>query len=189
MQLFHGLGAYRGARTPLEYIQGAEKALAGVEVAAATRPIGPLGLLVDGRVLEAFPRDVWSWVDGEGRRHEGEGVEDHERASADGVDLADSAALERWFKDEAARPGPVWQHHASDYCEVFLKPRRVTAVWVKPYLAGAQLKAARILARRYKVRLVAVERFTRPWDVVGSYDYPGARYEALAAEEGWGECA
>lgn len=164
--MFHGLDAYRGTRKPLQQLQAAETALHS-HLACATRPIGPIGIMVYGEVTDVFDRDVWSEVDMYGGRYPTAWGFDY---ASKGI-IADSAELELWMKDQ------LNDKHTKHYCEAFVKPKEITHVWIKPWVGDSNRKVAKILARRYGAKLVTVEGHTRPWDVVGSYLEKGYYYQ------------
>ena len=171
MILFHGIAAYRGTRRPMQQLRAIENCF-DKQIAVATRPIGPIGVMFTGEVIAAYPQDCWSWVDEEGNRLPGEDWEDYQCPA----DLGDSSDLERWLKE---------MHHnwfGSDYAELFMEARAVARVWVKAYAGESVKKTARVMARKYGVELVTVGRNTTPWEVVGDYYSP---YESLAEQHGY----
>ena len=182
MQLFHGLSAFRGTRNPIQQVQAADACI-GKEICTADRPIGPIGIMVTGTVSQCYSRDVWSYLDGDGKRHADPEIMDWydapREAGDDGVDLDDSAALESWIKTYRER----------DYIEAFHTADRITAVWIKDWADDTTRKAARIIARRHGCRVHVVHGHTRPWDVVGAYYDPASRFYDMAAELGYQDYA
>jgi len=174
---FHGISAYRGTRHPLQQIVAAEKCLSGVEICCADRPIGPIGITVCGDVTGAFDQDCWSYVDTDGKRQSGN---DHQVESAldAAIDLTDAWQIESWMKSNSKR-----ENH--EYSELFVRARAIVFIWIKPYVGNKTRKVARILARKYGVQVIEVQRYTRIWDILGScFDYWD-----LAANNGWEEYA
>ena len=180
---FHGLAAYRGTREPLQQVRAADQCL-DVEVCGATRPIGPIGLVVIGQVKAVFREDSWSYVRADGTRVPGEDWHWDYEAGTAGVDLDDIDAVMAWCRTQHD-----W-HHGSDgrgYCEAFVAVKAIVGVWVKPYANAKTRKAARIIARRHGCRVMTVGGTDRIWDVydIGADDH----YWELAAEHGYTEYA
>jgi hypothetical protein len=176
--LFHGLSAYRGARTPLTLISGADRVI-GVQIATADRPIGPVGVVVAGDLHHVFDGDCWSWVDPYGVRHASDGAQWGYHAHAER--FVEQGDLHLWIQEKT---GETVRRRPRHYCEAFLTPRAITHVWYKPYATREQRMAARVIARRHGARIVDVTATTRIWEVVGD-DPSTYRYTKLAANMGY----
>ena len=99
MQLFHGLAAFRGTRLPLDQLRAAARLLTGIEIAAATRPIGPIGVMVQGSITAAYSNDVWSEINNTGARY---ASDNSWYDQADDKALAMPHLIERWLKTNCA---------------------------------------------------------------------------------------
>jgi len=70
---FHGLSAYSRLGTPEAVVGAANKLESalftnGAEICVADRPIGPVGVVVQGVITYAWAKDVYSVIDGTGHR-------------------------------------------------------------------------------------------------------------------------
>lgn len=173
MLLFHGLSAYRGERNPLGRVRNANRCI-DKEISTATRPIGPIGVVVHGEVTNVFPEDCWSYVGRDGRRYPSSYWEDWDH----GLDLSNSIELEKWLK-ETHQEFSDWDRH---YCECFMLAKAITHVWVKPYAGNLIRKTAGVIARKHGAEIIEVEYNTRPWDILPPYDNEWEQYYDLAEE-------
>lgn len=181
---FHGLAAYRGTRNPLQQVRAADQCL-DVEVCGATRPIGPIGVVVTGHVKAVFREDAWSYVSEDGTRVPGEAWHWDFEAGTAGVDLDNVDSVMAWCREQHDE----WYNDPDGrgYCEAFVRAKAIVGVWVKPYADEKTRKVAGIIARRHGCRVMEVGGTDKIWDVYqigGEYDYWG-----LAAEHGFTEYA
>jgi len=178
MMLFHGLSAFNGTRNPLQQLQAVQKCMEGIEICAADRPIGEIGIMVRGEIIDAYPFDVWSTVKG-GKRVAEFGY-DRSSINIDNVNLSDPVEVEKWIKNSRD------DYFHGKYCEVFMKPRDITHIWLKPYASKKAKKVANILSLKYSVPVVDVKTYTRPWEIVGHYySHIVDRSEKLAEQAGY----
>ena len=159
---FHGLRAYRGAKTGFAAVQAAARVQAmgeGQELCAADRPIGPVGLTVYGPARQVFECDVWSYIEAGGRREcrdhmpVGEYPTDDEwRALAFSVYQAKAASADE----------PDW-NGSLRYSEAWVAEPTVIGVWVKAWAPHDLQIAARVIARRHGVTVQIVTGADRIW--------------------------
>lgn len=191
---FHGIGAFRGQRNPLALKRAIDTALTGVEVCVADRPIRAFGIVVTGECRVAYDADVWSMIGPDGMRVSNV---DHEiRNGWTQIQRIDSPE-QREFEALAARNIALveesWGNPEKVYCEAWMRPAILRAVWVKTWADPRTRRVAEIIAAHRDVPLLIVDGATRIWDVLdGEYldpmrvestsgQAPGALAAALAA--------
>lgn len=59
-----------------------------------------------------------------------------------------------------------------DYCESWITPCALRAVWVKDWASEAVKKTAWVIAKNRGVKLIIVKGNTRIWDVLDFYNLP-----------------
>lgn len=162
---FHGIGAYRGQRNPLALRQQLDTCLTGVEICVADRAIGAFGAVLFGECTAVFDRDVWSQIGPGGTR------------VADGWEPALIPASQQEFEDFAAREGT---YHPRAYCEAWMRPLSLRALWIKTWAPEATQRAAKILARHRRVPLIRITdaHNQRIWTVLDNL--PSAVYTTAA---------
>jgi hypothetical protein len=137
------------------------------EICCADRPIGAFGVVILGDLSFVWSDDVWSEVDKSGKRfidNPHYKIEDGESVImqlASGYEVAgiknpsDSEALE--FMQERA--------FGRYYCESWVEPIAITALWVKDWAKESTKKTAKLLAKNRGVPLLNVDGTTRIWDI------------------------
>lgn len=159
---FHGIGAYRGQKNPLSLRRMLDTAMGGVELCAADRPIGAFGAVFLGNCRMAFDRDVWSEVDETGKRTEN---------CWWGTDqISDPSQCE--FEAFAKNALNAREDHPRSYCEAWLEPNALRALWVKDWASASTQRTARVLAKNRKVPLITVSGTVRIWDLLDHTKLP-----------------
>jgi len=165
IKAFHGLCAFRGARNHVDMVNAAGRCV-GVQVAAADRPIGPMGVVVWGSCPVAYDQDAWTEVDDNGQRR-GTSVMTYEIANP---------THEEWVSFAQTTMND-WEAMASDdfvyqgYCEAVVDVEGLCGVWIRPDRATARhWRVAEFLARRMKRRVIALTKTSRIWDV--GHEFP-----------------
>ena len=170
MEMFHGISAYFGRKN--RGIFGRARAIKGClgnEICTADRPIGPIGVVVDGHITSIFDGDCYSYINEHGRRvpHEGMG-----RHSCQINNPSDEVVIE--FVRTAHSDSYYGNRH---YCEAFSIGERITMVWVKAWADTRTKKEARVLSRLFDAPLLEVEGSDRidqlvcPEDRYSEYEY------------------
>lgn len=167
---FHGIGAYRGQRSPFALYRQTATALSGVEICAADRPIGAFGIVTTGSHIATFPWDVWSEIDPTGRR-----VSDHHAGITGATDQRQYEAYCRGvmldeLADRDADIRDISKYRR--YRESWISATAIRAVWIKPWVSAETHRAAEIIARHYGVPLLFVSGTTRIWDVLDTHTLP-----------------
>lgn len=166
MIFFHGLAAFSGLPewgNPLSMLGKAIKAMDGVEVSASEKPIGPIGLAVEGEILRIFDRDVDSTITKTGKRVIRPLAMNRMHREADQEIIKDDEKIVQWIEDikEIDRKYMDLLAIEMKAMEVFMIPRKVIAVWVMedPYIKNNFSEGtAKILSRRFGVRQITVNR-------------------------------
>lgn len=156
---FHGIGAYRGQRNPLALKRQLDTALSGVELCVADRPIGAFGAVLLGDCTGHFSRDAWSTITDSGRIAEHEWAQLQTPTTQRGYETSCMGVLE----------SALYDRH---YCESWMTPVALRALWVKPWAPAATTKAANILAKHRKVPLLTISGKTRIWDLLETHHLP-----------------
>lgn len=160
MRWFHGLAAYNrtggGSRyCPVETRVRADIISSGVEIAAADKPIGAFGVVVDGDTVAVFESDVWSKI----RRgiRETENRHNADQFPADTLYIPENreAAVHQW----CANIDRDYVH--GDYCEAFVSHCTILAVWCKDNASDARYWQARSLALKLRVPFIELTEQTR----------------------------
>lgn len=160
MRWFHGLAAYNKAvgvsrYCPVETRVRADTIVSGVEIAAADKPLGAFGVVVDGDTVAVFESDVWSRVNGKLRATENR----HNAAQfpADTLYIPEDreSAVHQWCADIDR------DYVHGDYCEAFVGNCSIIAVWCKDNASDARYWQARSLALKLRVPFVHVTEKTR----------------------------
>ena len=157
---FHGIGAYRGQRNPLALRQMLETSLKGVELCAADRPIGAFGAVFLGHCREVFDQDVWSVVGHEGLREATGWVN---KCLQD----PDQTAFESF-----AQAAQAERASAKSYCEAWIAPCAIRALWVKDWAGEKTAITAKIISKHRGIPLIVVTGTTRIWDVLDDQPLP-----------------
>jgi hypothetical protein len=158
---FHGIGAYRGQRNPLALRAMLDTALQGVELCAADRPIGAFGAVLLGHCREAFDQDVWSVINEDGQREATGWINTS-------VQEPDQSAFEQFAQAaKAAR-----QEYPRSYCEAWVAPCAIRALWIKDWADGQTVAAAQAIARHRDIPLIVVNGTTRIWDLLDNQPLP-----------------
>lgn len=163
MLAFHGIGAYREDRDPLA-LRAMLNGVIGNAICAADRPIRAFGAVVCAPYALAFPHDVWS--------------EENQRSSTLRLEEERFILELEWLKEEK---GAALLHTTSEfmdykerveeelsshhYCELWLEPVQVRALWVKSWADEKTKRTAKILAKHRGLPLLEVEGTTRIWDL------------------------
>ena len=136
---YHGIAAYSGAngRAVPAYLHGIAAAGCDGEICVSDRPIGPIGLIVEGPIIVAFDDDVWSTVRDDGTRRQDD---------------------RRWWSGIEAPTHAQWvqftlEKRRGQYCEGFMRAPEVRGVWSKPAASKLERAAADALARRFCLRV------------------------------------
>jgi hypothetical protein len=157
---FHGIGAYRGQRNPLALRKMLDNALGGVELCAADRPIGAFGAVFLGHCREVFDQDVWSVVGHDGLRE-----------TTGWVNKSLPAPDQTEF-ESFAQAAQAERENAKSYCEAWLTPCAIRALWIKDWADEKTALAAKIIARHRGIPLIVVSGTTRIWDVLDDQPLP-----------------
>jgi hypothetical protein len=167
--VFHGIGAYRGQKNPVALSNQLSVALSGVEICAADRPIGAFGAVVSAAQAIVWPRDVYSFLDRDGHRSTdvpwSKATVCGGQADAEGLFMSFSEVMD-----------PL------SYCEVWIMPTILRAMWVKPWADAKTMRAAEIIAAHRGVPLLVVRGTTRIWDILDSGLIPSAVYTTKKQE-------
>lgn len=158
---FHGIGAYRGQRNPLALRSMLDTALSGVELCAADRPIGAFGAVLFGHCREAFDQDVWSVVNPQGERE----VSGY---YCESVQQPDQDVFEKFAKTAKAQR----QEHPRSYCEAWVSPCAIRALWIKSWADAQTTRAALVIAKNRGIPLIVVDGTTRIWDLLDDQPLP-----------------
>ena len=170
---YHGIAAYgMNRKADLMKLQLNTMNAVGNEICVADRPIGPIGILVEGEIRVCFSEDVWSSVNLKtGRRiaNNGEYVGDEVLSITD---------PDRWEWEEFCRDAykeevkswsefadPVFAEHSiqRSYCEGWMTPEKIISVWVKAWAPKKMVLQARLIACKYGVPCILVEGTDRIW--------------------------
>ena len=156
---FHGLAAYRGQRNPLAVAQKLRACADAPQVCVADRPIGPIGAIFFGECQRLFDRDCWSELRDDGTR-EATGWYWEQELLGD---------IEQWEFEKFCV-----EHIESprSYCEAWMSPTTLRAIWVKSWTQAPLVKCARILARNRSVPLLVLDGTCRIWDVLDAQNLP-----------------
>ena len=157
---FHGIGAYRGQRNPLALRAMLDTALKGVELCAADRPIGAFGAVLFGHCREAFDQDVWSVINEEGVR---------EASGWCSKTLSDPDQL---AFEQFAQAAKTERDYPRSYCEAWVSPCAIRALWIKDWADSQTVAAAKAIARHRGIPLIVVSGTTRIWDVLDNQPLP-----------------
>lgn len=164
---FHGIGAYFGQRNPVALRNQLRACLAGVEICVADRPIGTFGAVLFGESTALFEGDCWSGVDQNGQRYAAPDLQhllistgdtDQHYFEKTALEVAESMASKSWGKKH--------------YCEGWMLPVALRALWVKDHASTATKKAARILAHNRDVPLITLNGKTRIWNLLDNNQLP-----------------
>jgi hypothetical protein len=158
---FHGIGAYRGQRNPLALRAMLETALSGVELCASDRPIGAFGAVFLGHCRQVFDQDVWSVIGPKGQR-EASGW------YCEALEEPDQHGFEKFAK--ASKDARAEYPRA--YCEAWVSPCAIRALWVKDWADEKVVAVAKTLARHRGVPLIVVSGKTRIWDLLDNQPLP-----------------
>ena len=143
---FHGIGAYRGQRNPIALKKALDAALGGVELCGSDKAIGAFGAVFHGNCRAVFDCDVWSEVMPDGSRSCG--------AWQSVIRDVDQEKFEEFAKASEFK-----------YCEAWVCPTGLRALWVKSWAPAATVKAARIMAKSRNVPLLILKGDQRIWEV------------------------
>ena len=152
---YHGLAAYSGSHTPKHAIENAKELIANPswEVCCSTRPIGPIGLVIDGITITASNVDLCTHVDvNNGRRYYEVDSDSNNRAS-------------RGIIHYAYQLQKKWDHD-----EIVTKDNKPAAIWIKDWAIEDFKDAADILCEEYNLELVIIkteEDVPDPEDLLG----------------------
>lgn len=161
---FHGLVAYSGQKSAVGLWRALQMVRRCVHIAAADRPIGPVGLVVQGQVTDMFSQDCWSWVDNHGVRH----------PSNDGEAYREDTPCTH---EEYVRIAKWYEAMGNDYTEAFMLPHLIRAVWVKSWAKRDYKTAALSIARIIKADLLEIkDGRTRIWDLYPAHEIPEEKY-------------
>lgn len=153
MLAYHGIGAYRGQRNPMS-LRTMLNSVAGKAICGADRPIRAFGAVVAAPYAIAHDCDVWSE-----RKERNDAL--NEAVPYDAIikmsDLVDHR--DRVIADEPCCNHP---HH---YCELWLRPTCIVALWVKPWTSHRIKRAAQVLARNRGLPLFTVNGTDKIWGV------------------------
>ena len=163
---YHGIGAYRRhLLTPTRMLRALKECLNGVELCAADRPIGAFGVVVMGDCRKAFSQDVWSDVDADGQRF----VDDRQ---------CWQGSIEQPTHDQWEEFAQHWHAEAlidgykRNYCEAWVSPIAIRAIWIKPWVKGRIRQAAEVLARTRGLPLIEISGQTRIAELLDSKKLP-----------------
>jgi hypothetical protein len=191
--MYHGISAYNRTNKVLELVRRADAIAHGEAgtICCADKPIGPVGVFVDGVCPVAFVGDVWSTLEdcavGRGfssdwrlRHSDLGGIAYHE--GSDCLNLWKSeynyeTQNDEWFitesisidasanltDSEIENVSKESEELGNNYAEYWFHSTRVTAVWLSADASPWWQKVARILARRYDVPLMRVTGRRLEW--------------------------
>ena len=158
---FHGIGAYRGQRNPLALRAMLDTALQGVELCAADRPIGAFGAVLLGYCREAFDQDVWSVINADGQR-------EFSGFYCSSIEEPDQPAFEQFAQTAKVER----QEYPRSYCEAWVSPCAIRALWIKDWADEQTVAAAQAIAKHRGIPLIVVDGTTRIWDLLDNQPLP-----------------
>lgn len=143
---YHGLAAFRGGKSGFKV---ARKGLLINEIEGsiciADKPIGKIGVMVQGEVSFLFASDCWS--------------------AAEERDNGDFDYRYLGYKTEGCNNNEFLEtldilrksEESKEYCEGWMKDPTIVGVWVHSSINTEQMKAARVIARKHGVRVRVLE--------------------------------
>ena len=137
---YHGLAAYSGAYKSYEIKENAIDVVNNPEweICCATRAIGPVGLVIDGKVLVASNIDLCTEIDKNGRYFV---MSDKRRDRAGRGIINDASQLEK-----------KWDHD-----EIVVTDNKVAAIWIKDWAIDDFKDTADELCELFNVKLEVIE--------------------------------
>lgn len=134
---YHGLAAFRGGKSGLAVFKKAAalKETTGT-ICVADRPLGKVGVMVQGDVRFLFNSDCWSTA--------AERDSDEYDIRYTGYRTTGSSNSDFLEMLEIARN----DFGAGNYVECWMRDPTIVGVWVDPTAPECQKKAARVIARR-----------------------------------------
>lgn len=157
---YHGIGAYRGQRNPLALSRALTVAMTGVELCASDRPIGAFGAVFGAVDAVAWPQDMWSELDAAGVRVVSEHCGIVPCKVSKQQDLLDFCS-----KSEA------------NYCELWIRPIVLRALWVAHWANSRTQKTAEIIAKNRGVPLLEITGDCRLWELMAADVLPTTVYK------------
>ncbi len=138
---YHGLAAYSGTFSPDKAIDNAKDLINNPswEICCSTRPIGPIGLVINGTVITASNVDLCSMIDRNNGKRFFEVSKDDHRACKGIIHYAYQLKKQ-------------WDHD-----EIVTKDNTVVAVWVKDWASDEFRKYADELCKQYNVPMTIIE--------------------------------
>lgn len=134
---YHGLAAFRGGKSGLSVVKKAValETTAGT-ICVADRPIGKVGVMVQGDVRFLFNSDCWSTA---AERDNDECDTNYTGYRTIGISNADFLEMLKIARDDFG---------AGQYVEGWMRDPTIVGVWIDPSAPECQKKAARVVARR-----------------------------------------
>lgn len=135
--MYHGLAAFSGGKSGLSVFKKwrALESLSGT-VCVADKPIGKVGVMLQGEIRFIFSGDVWSTLE---ERENDDFPYQYEGFKTAGCDLETVT--------ECLRKLQASQSYAN-YAEGWMRDPTIVGIWVSHDASEAHKKAARVIARR-----------------------------------------
>ena len=177
---YHGISAFGiNRKADLMKLQENTMNAVGNEICVADRPIGPIGILVEGEIRAAFSEDVWSIRDKKtGKRIvSGDGPLDDDILSINDPDrweweefCCQAQQMKEGRKEYFADPVFAEKTISRAYCEAWMTPERIVSVWVKAWAPKKMVLQARLIACKYGVPCMLVEATDRIWSDTSEFE-------------------